>query len=122
VEVRGVYIDEEYYKSQGYDKVEGFSKYMQRAFDIINNITLNRIESNMQNLTDYQKQNIKRAACYIVNYLASDDAPDYDISAYSMQNMRIMLRKRKLRAWEVYNIPKEAFWLIMDTGLARGAI
>jgi len=118
------YITEKYYAKTYGGKItgDGLAGLINRAAALIDMLTFNRIQAQgFDNLTAFQKKAVKRAACLIVDYMgASGERPGTDIESYWLQDMRINLRRRKLRPWEAAGCGMWAWMELMQTGLMRG--
>ena len=118
------YITEKYYKTayggnQADDSLKG---RIVAATTLIDALTHNRIKAmGFDNLTPFQQKSVKKATCLIADHMANGgQMPGTDIQSYSLQDMRVNMRRRKQRPWEVAGCGMWAWFTLMQTGLMRG--
>ncbi|MDR2183183.1 MAG: hypothetical protein LBE55_03320 [Clostridiales bacterium] len=92
------------------------------ASALIDALTHNRIQAaGFEGLTDFQKAAVKKACCLIVDHMAqSGAAMGADIDTFSLQDIRVRMRRRKLRPWEAAGCGLWAWLTLLQTGLMRG--
>ena len=89
---------------------------------LIDALTYNRIKAvGFKNLTDFQKASVKKACCLIADHMerSGTDIGAY-VDSFSLQDMRINMRKRKARPWEAVGCGLWAWLTLTQTGLMRG--
>ena len=117
------YVSEGYYRKDfgGKHCGEDLEGLILQACGIVDGLTHNRIrEAGIGGLTGFQRRAVRRAVCLIVDGLAAGGGVA-DVEAFWMQDMRINMRRRKMKPWEVAGISFWAWTTLMQTGLMKGS-
>lgn len=95
-----IYADIAYYKNE-YDGTivcdEELNSILSRASNQIDNLTYNRIAAiGFDNLTEFQKNKIKKAVCYQADFLAQyGDYLDMPLSGYSVGDISLSFKAKE---------------------------
>ena len=111
-------------QGQGAAKGGNAKELLAAASALIDVLTHNRIKAvGFQNLTKFQKAAVKKACCLIADHMAQSDANiGTDIDTFSLQDMRVRMRQRRLRPWEAAGCGLWAWMTLMQTGLMKGVL
>jgi len=95
---------------------------LEAASVLIDALTHNRIQAaGFDNLTAFQKAQVKKACCLIADHMAQAGAAmGNDIDTFALQDMRVRMRRRRMRPWEAAGCGLWAWITLMQTGLMRG--
>ena len=123
------YVDEGYYleifEGNKIDDLDELNKILILAQEKIDSITFNRIvRIGIDNLTEFQKDKVKKAICYQAEYIYengfNNEENKQDISSYSVLDINISVKDKdtneKTQA-EKENMSEMAYDLIHKTGL-----
>ena len=119
------YATSEYYLTSFKGKLlpsDEIDKYLQEATEKSDSITFNRIVGRgFDNLTEFQKEKVKKAVCYQAEYIFTNgfnDENKQDISSYSVLDISVNVNadKQKTQA-EKECMSEKAYDLISKTGL-----
>ena len=118
------YASQRHYKNvhKGVAK-DGVKELLAAASLLIDALTHNRIKAaGFESLTDFQRAQVKKACCLIADHMAKSGAhaDGADISSFSLADMRVRMRQRRLRPWEAVGCGLWAWMTLMQTGLMRG--
>ena len=116
------YASQKHYKSVHKGQCDNTAKErLTAAAALIDLLTHNRIRAvGFDNLTPFQKSAIRKACCQIADHMAQNNTTiDPDIDTFALQDMRVRLRRRKLRPWEAAGCGLWAWTTLMQTGLMR---
>jgi len=120
------YASQKHYKNvhKGVAKDGDVKGLLAAASTLIDGLTHNRIQAiGFDNLTDFQQKSVKKACCLIADHMAqSPGEMGADIDTFALQDMRVRMRRRKLRPWEAAGCGLWAWLTLTQTGLMRGAV
>ena len=120
------YAGQKFYKNvhKGVLKDDGAKGRLAAASVLIDALTHNRIRDvGFENLTDFQKAAVRKACCLIADHMAQNGpTAGTDIDTFSIQDMRVRMRRRNLRPWETAGCGLWAWLTLMQTGLMRGEL
>jgi len=119
------YASLKHYKNVHKGAAKGNAKELLAAASVlIDTLTHNRIAATgFDNLTDFQRAQVKKACCLIADHMAqSGSTVDTDIDTFSLADMRMRMRRRSLRPWEAAGCGMWAWITLMQTGLMRGSL
>ena len=118
-----VYATKEDYKKYGSGSLDDneIEKYLELSSIDINRVTLTRIEKRgFNNLTEQQKDLIKKATCLQADYIKDEGVYDDDsISSYSIGGDLTVNEKESTDIADKLNISKLAFFYLKRTGLTN---
>jgi len=100
---------------------DGVRERLAVASLLIDALTHNRIGlAGFGKLTDFQKEQVRKACCLIVDHMAQNGV-EPDIDTFSLADMRVRMRQRRLRPWEAAGCGMWAWLTLAQTGLMRGS-
>lgn len=115
-----LYVDEDYYSNTfNGSKLpdDDIEKYLELAQEKIDSITFNRIvRIGFDNLTDFQKEKVRKAICYQAEYILENGTETNDIASYSVLDINVSVGNKKTTA-SLNNMSEVAYDLIHKTGL-----
>ena len=121
-----IYASQKHYKNvhKGPCADGSVKERLAAASALIDGLTHNRIRAiGLENLTPFQRSAIKKACCLIADHMAQSGAAiGDDIDTFALQDMRVRMRRRKLRPWEAAGCGLWAWMTLMQTGLMRGSL
>lgn len=94
------YVDIEYYKKEYGGNIisdEELNSKLSRASDQIDNLTYNRISAiGFDNLTEFQKDKVKKAVCYQADFMAQyGEYLDMPLSGYSAGSVSLSFNPKE---------------------------
>ena len=119
-----LYVDKNYYiQNGGKIPLQEIDEYLELSQEKIDSITYNRIVSiGFDNLTDFQKEKVKKAVCIQADYIKEhgfNDEEDNDISSYSVLDISVNVKdssSKETKASKLH-MSERAYNLIHQTGL-----
>jgi len=122
------YVTQKHYRQvyKGICKDGDVKGLIAAASALVDVLTHNRIHAmGFENLTNFQRAAVKKACCLIVDYMVQTQSGAHmgaDVDSFSLQDMRVHMRRRKLRPWEVAGCGLWAWTTLMQTGLMRRSL
>jgi len=100
---------------------EAAKERLEAASMLIDWLTHNHIVAvGFESLTKFQQSAVRKACCLIADYMARDDAAmRVDVDSFSLHDMQLRMRRRKMRPWEAAGCGQWAWTTLMSTGLMR---
>lgn len=119
-----LYVDKNYYIQNGGNiPLKEIDEYLELSQEKIDSITHNRIVSiGFDNLTEFQKEKVKKAICIQADYIKEhgfNDEEDNDISSYSVLDISVNVKdssSKETKASKMH-MSERAYNLIHKTGL-----
>ena len=82
---------------------------------IVNGLTFYRIEDGEADLTEFQQRKVTAAIAAVAKHLETSPLGSQDITAYAMQDLRVSIKERKGRPWDIVGL--EGYLLLQESGL-----
>lgn len=116
------YADENYYHNEYGGEEESIKKYLKSASEDIDTLTYNRIvHCGFNNLTDFQKEKIKRATCMFAEFkIENEELLQTPFSSYSINGVGMSFDSSlNIKVIRGIAIPLNVYRLLNQTGLTN---
>lgn len=117
------YVDIDYYLKEYKGTISNrgiFEKNLLLAKEKIDEVTNNKIiAKGFNNLTTFQKDNIKKAMCYQIDYIVENGVEECNVSSYSVLDISITTNNAKRSEAQKRNMSTTAYSLLKKTGLTN---
>lgn len=114
-----MYADETYYNTYSGKITDELSSKLEKASDQIDSLTFNRIVGKgFDNLTDFQKEKIKKAVCLQADFV--EEYGDYinsPISSFSAGSISVSFNDKAVKYINGVTTSNEVYNLLKQTGL-----
>ena len=95
------------------------AEFVAKAADLVDFLTHGRIAAaGFENLTKFQQDNVRRAACLMVDHFANQQQGG-DVASYGLGDIRVTKHKKQQKPWDVAGCGIWAWMTLMQTGLMR---
>ena len=112
------YVDEEYYNTHSKIISDNLNNKLEKASDIINSMTFNRIGTGFFNLTEFQQDKIKKAVCLQADFIEQyGEYINMPLSGFSAGSISVTINNNAVMNVNGIITSNEVYNLLKQTGL-----